>query len=58
MDRLLNEIADRHLNLETLETRNRDSLDFPTLAIWQIKSALKAAFEAGRAEGAKEGEAK
>jgi hypothetical protein len=45
---LLAGIADQRLNLQTLETRNSDSLDFPTLAVWQIKAALEAAFEAGR----------
>lgn len=47
-DALLMEIAERHLFLETLETRNSDSLDFHDAAIWAIRSALEAAFEAGR----------
>lgn len=61
-DRILAVIAKGSLNLETLETRNRDSLDFRDLAVWQIKAALQAAFEAGRdfpeaeAEGEGEGE--
>ena len=45
---LLLEIAERHLFLETLETRNSDSLDFHDSAVWAIRSALEAAFEAGR----------
>ena len=47
-DALLLEIAERHLFLETLETRNSDSLDFHDSAVWAIRSALVAAFEAGR----------
>jgi hypothetical protein len=47
-DAVLLEIAERHLFLETLETRNSDSLDFHDVAVWAIRSALAAAFEAGR----------
>ena len=31
------------------ETRGSDGLDFHDLAVWQIKQALQAAYEAGRA---------
>jgi len=47
-DATLAEIAAKHLHLETLETRNSDSLDFHDVAVWSIKAALEAAFEAGR----------
>lgn len=47
-DALLLEIAERHLFLETLETRMSDSLDFHDHAVWAVRSALEAAFEAGR----------
>ena len=47
-DTTLAEIAARHLHLETLETRNGDSLDFHDVAVWSIKAALEAAYEAGR----------
>ena len=47
-DTTLAEIAARHLHLETLETRNSDSLDFHDMAVWSIKAALEAAYEAGR----------
>lgn len=43
----LEAIAQRHLNLDTLETRNSDSLDFKDQAVWQIREALAAAFAAG-----------
>ena len=44
---LLLEIAERHLFVETLETRNSDRLDFHEHAVWAIRSALEAAYEAG-----------
>jgi len=47
-DALILEIAQLHLFLETLETRNRDCLDFHDTAVWAIRSALVAAYEAGR----------
>jgi hypothetical protein len=49
-DRALAVIAKQHLDLETLETRRSDSLDFHDLAVWRIRAALEAAFEAGRAQ--------
>lgn len=47
-DEALANIATTILDLETLEPRKRDSLDFHELAVWQIKKALEAAYEAGR----------
>ena len=44
-------IAKEHLGLETLKTRKSDGLDFHDLAVWQVKAALEAAYQAGR-EGA------
>ena len=41
-------IATTILGLETLETRNSDSLDFHNVAVWKIAEALNAAFEAGQ----------
>lgn len=43
-------IAKEFLHLETLETRNSDSLDFKEQSVWGIKSALEAAYEAGKKE--------
>ena len=48
IDELLAEIAKKHLNLETLETQNNDSLDFHDVAVWGIKDALQEAYEAGK----------
>ena len=47
-DQLFTQIAAQHLHIETLETRNSDSLDFHDTAVWSIKAALEAAYEAGR----------
>ena len=46
---LLLEIATKHFYLETLETRNSDSLDFHDVSVWSIRAALEAAFAAGQA---------
>jgi hypothetical protein len=46
---LLLKIAAKHFYLETLETRNSDSLDFHDVAVWSIRAALEAAFAAGQA---------
>lgn len=47
-DQALTEIATQILDLETLDTRKSDRLDFHELAVWQIKKALEAAYDAGR----------
>ncbi|MBX9633961.1 MAG: hypothetical protein K2X44_03180 [Magnetospirillum sp.] len=47
-DQALTEIATQILDLETLDTRKSDRLDFHELAVWQIKKALDAAYAAGR----------
>ena len=47
-DEALANIAATILGLETLNTRNRDRLDFHELAVWQIKKALEAAYAAGQ----------
>ena len=46
---LLLEIAQKHFpDLETLETRNSDGLDFHDVAVWAIRNALEAAYTAGQ----------
>jgi hypothetical protein len=45
---VFNQIALDHLFVETLETRHSDRLDFHEVSVWGIKSALQAAFDAGR----------
>ena len=44
---LLTQIAQTHLDIETLETRHSDRLDFHDTAVWCLKDALEAAFNAG-----------
>lgn len=46
-------IAKNDLDLETLDTRNSDSLDFHDLAVWEIRKALESAFRAGLEAGQK-----
>jgi hypothetical protein len=50
---LLAEIAMKHFFIETVETRNSDSLDFHDVAVWAIRSALEAAYAAGAAAATK-----
>lgn len=47
-DQTISEIAAKHLSIETLETRKSDSLDFHDVAVWSVKAALDAAYDAGR----------
>ena len=47
---LLLAIAQKHFpNIETLETRNSDGLDFHDVAVWAFRDALEAAYAAGQA---------
>jgi len=46
---VITKIAREILELATLESRNNDSLDFKEFAVWRIKAALMAAFNAGQA---------
>lgn len=48
LDDLLTQIAQQHLRIETLETRNSDSLDFHDVGVWCVRDALEAAFKAGQ----------
>jgi len=47
LDQIFALIAQKHLFIETLETRNADSLDFHDVAVWAVRDALEAAFKAG-----------
>ena len=47
IDTILTLIAQKHLGIETLQTRNADSLDFHDTAVWCLRDALEAAFKAG-----------
>lgn len=48
LDPLFRQIALDHLFIDTLETRHSDRLDFHEVSVWGIKSALLAAFDAGK----------
>jgi hypothetical protein len=48
LDQLFEKIALDHLFIETLTTRNSDRMDFHDVSVWGVKSALMAAYEAGR----------
>jgi hypothetical protein len=49
LDHILTQIAKEHLGIATLQARNNDSLDFYDVAVWQVRKALKDAYDAGRA---------
>lgn len=44
-------IAQECLDIDTLETRNSDSLDFYDCSVWSIRNALTQAYELGKAAG-------
>lgn len=48
LDTILSLIAQEHLDIDTLETRHSDRLDFHDIAVWRVKDALQAAFNAGQ----------
>jgi len=48
IEQLFQQIALNHLLIDTLETRHSDRLDFHEVSVWGIKSALQAAFDAGK----------
>ena len=52
IDSLITLIAKKHLDIETLETRKSDRLDFHEIAVWSLRDALEAAFKAGAVSGA------
>ncbi len=48
LEQLLTQIAQNKLGIETLEPRHSDRQDFHDVAVWNLRAALQAAFEAGR----------
>lgn len=52
IDTILTLIAQKHLGIDTLQTRHADSLDFHDTAVWSLREALEAAFKAGVEWGA------
>ena len=57
-EQLLTQIAREHLHIDTLKTRRADSLDFHDVAVWCVRDALEAAFNAGVAHAQKAKHAK
>ncbi len=53
LEQLLTQIAQDKLGIETLETRSSDGLDFHDVAVWCLRDALEAAFNAGVEQGRK-----
>jgi hypothetical protein len=49
---LLSDIARRHLFIETLVTRNSDSLDFHNVSVWGVEAALREAYRQGAKDSA------
>jgi hypothetical protein len=47
LNQLLEQLAQQHLFIDTLETQSSDRLDFHDVSVWAVKAALQAAYEAG-----------
>ena len=54
IEQLLTQIAQQHLDVETLKTRRSDRLDFHDVAVWCLRDALEAAFNAGVEQGSRQ----
>ena len=48
-DELIARIAKEHMGIHILESLKLDRLDFYSVAVWQVKAALEAAWKAGKA---------
>lgn len=46
-EQAIENIAREQLNIETLDVRGRDRLDFHDLPVWMLRAALEAAYLAG-----------
>lgn len=49
LEKVIEDIAREKLDVQTLETRRSDSLDFYDVAVWQLRAALEVAYRAGLA---------
>jgi hypothetical protein len=47
IDQILSRNANEHLGIQSLKPRMTDALDLHDVAVWQVRAALKAAFDAG-----------
>ena len=50
-EEIVEEIARRILNIETLEAQLSDSKDFHSVAVWELKEALLEAYASGEMAG-------
>lgn len=50
MEKIIFAIAQKHFNVDTLQTRNLDRLDFYDVSVASIKAALEDAYQAGKKE--------
>ena len=50
MEKIIFQIAQKHFNVDTLQTRNLDRLDFYDVSVASIKAALEDAYQAGKKE--------
>ena len=50
MEKIIFAIAQKHFNIDTLQTRNLDRLDFYDVSVASIKAALEDAYQAGKKE--------
>ena len=50
MEKIIFAIAQKHFNVDTLQTRNLDRLDFYDVSVASIKAALEEAYQAGKKE--------
>lgn len=57
-DKLFEQIAKKHLYIDTLETQKSDSLDFHDVSVWGVKAAFDDIFEAAMELGYKMGKEK
>ncbi len=48
MEKIIVEIAKKFFDVETLQTRNLDRLDFHEVSVGSMKAALEAAYKAGQ----------
>ena len=55
-EKLIRQLATDVLHIDSIDTRNSDRLDFPEVAVWNLRDALEAAYEAGRAKGYTDGQ--
>ena len=44
---LLEKVAQKHLDIASLETQNNIELDYHSVAVWQLKKALREAYNLG-----------